>query len=87
MKIITIKHMIRRELPIYYRRLYTGLAVIEQNAKNAEKRIDFAIEQLPTGQKIITFSFLDPVDFPLASISDDMKKHIATMDQNDALPE
>jgi len=87
MKVITVKDIVRKDVPIYYRLLYTGVAVIEMTTDAADYRIDFTIEIKPTGQREITVSFLDELDYPLVPVIKELKKHIDTMHQNGALPD
>jgi hypothetical protein len=87
MKVVNIKDIIRKDIPIYYRLLYTGVAVLELTADAADYRIDFSIEIKPTGQKEITVSFLDDLDYPLVPIIKELKKFIDTMHTNGLLPD
>ena len=87
MKVITIKDIIRKDVPIYYRLLYTGVAVLELKDEPADYRIDFAVEIKPTGQKEISVSFLDELDYPLVPVIKELKKTIDTMHTNGALPD
>ena len=87
MKIISLKDMIRKDIPIYYRKLYTGIAVIEINNANKEYRIDFSIEYKPTGQKEITVSFIDAIDYPLIPISKEIKNYIIELENSRGLPD
>lgn len=87
MKIITIKDMIRKDVPIYYRNLYTGVAVLELTKGQSEHRIDFAIEHKPTGQKEISVTLIDQADYPLVPVTKELKKYIDTLDINGGLPD
>ncbi|MCL1959656.1 MAG: hypothetical protein FWF68_08660 [Spirochaetes bacterium] len=87
MKIVTIKDMIRKDVPIYYRKLYTGIVVIDLNNTSKEHRIDFSIEYKPTGNKEITFSFIDSVDYPLIPLSKEVKKFIDELESSGRLPD
>jgi len=87
MKVISIKDMIRKDVPIYYRRLYTGTAVIEMAEGNKNYRIDFSIEHKPTGQKDVSVSFIDTVDYPLVPLIREIKKYITEADNVGGLPE
>ena len=87
MKIISIKDTIRKDVPIYYRRLYTGVAVIELHETPSDFRIDFSIETKPTGHKEITVNFLDTIDYPLIPVSRELKNFISELDFNGGLPE
>jgi len=86
MKIIAIRDIIKKDIPIYYRLLYTGVAVIELK-ETANYRIDFCIEIKPTGKKDITVSFLDDVDYPLLPVIRELKTLIDSMYTNGALPD
>ena len=87
MKIISIKDMIRKDVPIYYRRLYTGVAVIELNDRPTDFRIDFSIETKPTGHKEITVSFIDTIDYPLIPVNRELKNYITDLDNAGGLPD
>jgi len=87
MKIISIKDMIRKDIPIYYRKLFTGVAVIEMNNGPEDYRIDFSIEYKPTGQKDITITFIDKIDYPLIPLNRELKKFINDLEIAEALPE
>jgi cellobiose-specific phosphotransferase system component IIB len=86
MKVVSIKDMIRKDVPIYYRNLYTGVVVIEMNKAQKDYRIDFSIETKPTGQKEINVNFIDTVDYPLLPINKELKNLINEMDNTGNLP-
>ena len=87
MKVISINDMIRKDVPIYYRKLYTGVAVIEMTGKTEKYRIDFSLEYKPTGAKEINITFIDAVDYPLIPISKELKKYIDELDSAGGLPD
>jgi hypothetical protein len=87
MKINYIKDMIRKDVPIYYRKLYTGVAVIELNKGPCDFRIDFAIEYKPTGHKEITVSFIDDIDYPLIPVNRELKQYISELEAAGGLPD
>jgi 2-methylaconitate cis-trans-isomerase PrpF len=87
MKILTLKDMIRKDVPIYYRKLYTSVAVIELNNKQNDYRIDFSIEIKPTGQKEINVTFIDAVDYPLIPVIRELKQYINDLDSAQGLPD
>jgi hypothetical protein len=86
MKIISIKDMIRKDVPIYYRKLYTGVAVIEMD-KQVDYRIDFSIEYKPTGQKEVNITFIDKVDYPLVPLNKELKNYIVELETAGGLPD
>ena len=86
MKIIEIKNMLRKEFPIYYRRFYSGIAVIEFMNNSMELPLDFQIEQKPTGHIDINIKFTQNVDYPLIPLLRELKKFIGALDSNGMLP-
>jgi hypothetical protein len=86
MKIVTLKDMIRKDVPIYYRMLYTSVAVIELNNKQNDYRIDFSLEIKPTGAKEVSVTFIDNVDYPLVPVVRELKRYIIELDNADGLP-
>ena len=87
MKVIAVKDIVRKDVPIYYRLLYTGVAEIELTNDPQDFRIDFSIEIKPTGQKEIVVSFLDDIHYPLVPIIKDIKTMINSMHSNGLLPD
>ena len=87
MRVIAIKDIVRKDVPIYYRLLFTGVAVLELTKDAGDYRIDFIIELKPTGQKEITVTLLDDVHYPLIPIISELKKTIDNMHTNGALPD
>jgi hypothetical protein len=86
MKIIEIKDMIRKEFPIYYRRFYSGIAVMEIINKSVEFPLDFQIEHKPTGQTVIALKLAQKVDYPLVPLQRELKRFIGALDSDGKLP-
>ncbi|MDR1971420.1 MAG: hypothetical protein LBQ46_05815 [Treponema sp.] len=86
MKILEVKNIVRKDVPIYYRRLYTGVAVVELINKPQDLRIDFSIEHKPTGHKEILITLIDEVDYPLVPLNSALKKAVDELDSAGALP-
>ena len=87
MIIVEIKDIVRKELPIYYRRLYSGIAVMELVKKPVEISLDFQIEHKPTGQTEINLTFRDNIDYPLLPLQNQLKKYIGDLDSGGKLPD
>jgi len=87
MRIIEIKNMTRKEMPIYYRRFYSGIAVLELVNKPVECPVDWQIEHKATGQTEIALSFTQSVDYPLVPLQKELKKYIGSLDSNGKLPD
>ena len=86
MKVLAINNIERKDVPIYYRRLFTGILVLEMPTKNEEREIDFTIETKPTGQRLITVTLAKEIDYPLVPLMNAIKKHIADLDDAGDLP-
>ncbi|MDR0669706.1 MAG: hypothetical protein LBF95_06460 [Treponema sp.] len=86
MTILKIKDIVRKDVPIYYRRLYSGVAVIEMLNRSQDVRVDFSIEHKPTGQKEILITIIDHVDYPLVPVNAALKKAIDALDSSGGLP-
>jgi hypothetical protein len=86
MKILGIKDIVRKDVPIYYRRLFTGSLEIEVLGKNLERHIDFTIETMPTGLNQVSVAIAEPLDYPLVPLMRDLKQFIANLDEAGGLP-
>lgn len=86
MKIKGINNLIRKDLPIYYRRLYSGIVVVEFMDKITECHIDFIVETKPTGLNEIIISQLDNVEYPLIPLKKEIIAFITQLDATGGLP-
>ena len=86
MKVVEIKNIVRKDVPIYYRRLYSSIVVLELVNKPAEVAMDFQIEHKPTGGTEITITSMGKVDYPLVPLQKELKKLIGEMESAAKLP-
>ncbi len=86
MKVISVKDIARKDVPLYYRRIFTALAVIDILDSVTEHRIDFIIETKPTGAKEISVTLQDAVDYPLVPLLRELKAAVQSLDREGALP-
>jgi hypothetical protein len=86
MKIVQVKNIERKDVPIYYRRLFSGIAEFELLNKSQERAIDFTIETKPTGAKDVFVTMPDPIDYPLVPLMKELKKFIVDLDDAGGLP-
>ena len=86
MKITAIKDLIRKDVPIYYRRLFSGTLVIEIINKTVESQVDFTIETKPTGINEVIINRMDSVDYPLLPLMKEIKKFLSRLDETGGLP-
>ena len=87
MKIIEIKNIVRKDFPIYYRRFYSGIAVLELLNKPSEVALEFMLESRPTGSVDINITLAGKVDYPLVPIQRELKKYIGDLDSSRKLPD
>jgi hypothetical protein len=85
-KVLSVKNIVRKDVPIYYRRLYTCVAVVELINKSQDVHVDFSIEHKPTGQKEILVTPIDKVDYPLVPLNSALRKAIDDLDAAGSLP-
>ena len=86
MKIIGIQNIIRKDVPIYYKRFYKGTLIVELMKKNDEIPMEFIIEHKPTGQIEITANLLQNIDYPLVPLIKELKNYIGELDSSRKLP-
>jgi hypothetical protein len=86
MKIAAIKNLVRKDVPIYYRRLFSGTLVIDLLNKTVESPIDFTVETKPTGINEVIINDMGAVDYPLLPLMKEIKKYILVLDETGGLP-
>jgi hypothetical protein len=86
MRVLEIKDLLKKDIPLYYRREFHGKAVFEVLADRHEKRIDFIVEKTPFGGTSIHVSFVDEVDYPIMPLMDSLKSYILDMEKKGGLP-
>jgi len=86
MRITAIKNLVRKDVPIYYRRLFSGILVIELVDKTIESHIDFTVETKPTGVNEIIINNMDSIDYPLLPLTKEVKKFLSVLDETGGLP-
>ena len=86
MRVTAIKDLIRKDVPIYYRRVFSGTLVIDLMSTIVEKHIDFTIETKPTGVNEMIINDMDSVDYPLLPLTKEIKKFISVLDETGGLP-
>lgn len=86
MQVLEIKNLVRKDIPLYYRREFAGSVVFQYLNATSEKRIDFSLENNPFGHIDVKVTFLDEVDYPLVPIVKTVKEYILNMDKSGGLP-
>ena len=86
MKINTIKNLTRKNVPIYYRRIFSGILVIELINEIVESQIDFTVETKPTGVNEVIINNMGTIDYPRLPLIKEIKKFISVLDETGGLP-
>ncbi|MDR2802862.1 MAG: hypothetical protein LBB22_01065 [Treponema sp.] len=86
MTVIEIRDMVRKDVPIYYRRAYSGKTVIEIAGKQEIMQINWVIETNPLGIKETTVTLIDKINYPLLPLIKELKKKIEFLDAEGKLP-
>jgi len=87
MKVIEIKNISRKDVPIYYRRFYSGSVVLElMNKIIVDIALSFQIEHKPTGHVEILITSMEEVDYPLVPLKKELKRFIGNLDSSGKLP-
>ncbi len=86
MKLLGIKDIEKKDIPLYYRNEYMAnseFSLLEENIK--EIKIYFAIEMLPTGEKKIEIKLREKIEYPLVPILKVLKIEIEKLEQSGSL--
>jgi hypothetical protein len=87
MKVLEIRQLIRKDVPIYYRRLFSGTLVVELvEGKTSEGAIDFIVETKPTGINEVIVTCMPKIDYPLIPLKKEVNKFITILDETGGLP-
>jgi hypothetical protein len=86
MTVVDIKEMVRKDVPIYYRRMYDGKAVVEFAGQEHDMKINWTIETSPLGIKETVISMTEKIDYPLLPLIREIKKKIESLDSEGKLP-
>lgn len=86
MKVVEIKNLKRKDVPIYYKRFYSGIVVLDLINKVADVPLEFQIEHKPTGETVLTITSMGAVDYPLVPLQKGIKEFIGSLDSDGKLP-
>jgi len=83
---VEITDIVRKDVPIYYRRIFTANAVFSLMGETLQRRIEFTIETKPTGTKDVSVNILETLDYPLVPILRELRETISALDKSGGLP-
>jgi hypothetical protein len=87
MKIIELRDIVKKDIPLHYRNEYSAMAVLEFGQKKIpeEKKIEFVLERSATGAVDIQLNFLDELNYPLLPARKLLTDHIRNLDKRGIL--
>ena len=87
MKVLEIRDIVKKDIPLHYRNEYTGTAVVEfpPNHIPEEKKVEFILERSATGALDINARFIDRLNYPLLPALKELKNHIRELDEKGIL--
>lgn len=86
MKVVSVKDIVRKDVPIYYRRLFSGTAVFDIMEEHLERRIEFTIETTPMGTNQVSVNLAETLEYPLVPVLRELRDFITALDKKGALP-
>ena len=86
MTVLDIKDISTEDAYIYYRKSYSGTAILELQSKSVEVPINFLIETEPTGKKNIEVNLKKEILYPILPVVKELKKTILTKSEMGILP-
>ncbi len=86
MKILEIRNVTKKDLPLHYRNEFSGSLVYETLAKQKEeKRVEFCLEKNALGEVDVRVNFLEEINYPLIPAIQSIKTYILDMQKKGQL--
>jgi hypothetical protein len=86
MRVLEIKNITKKNIPLHYRNEFSGMAVMELPPdKREEKPLEFILERSATGDLHIKVHLLESIDYPLLPALRHLREHIFDMERRGKL--
>ncbi|MDA8410012.1 MAG: hypothetical protein M0001_06430 [Treponema sp.] len=86
MKVVEIRSLARKETGLFYRREFSGTAVLETRGQSGEYPLSFVIESRPIGAPDISVYLEADPAWPLVPVVTSIKHLVREMDRDGKLP-
>jgi hypothetical protein len=86
MKVLELRGLSRKETGIYYRREFSGFAVLETRGQSSEFPLSFVIEHRPIGAPEISVILEADPAWPLLPVVTSIKHLVRELDKTGKLP-
>ncbi len=81
-----IKDIEKKDTRVYYLETYIATAVYTFLGDEKTGKIEFSIEQKPTGELDLKIEFIDKIDYPILQTKMELRKHINNLIEKNLLP-
>ena len=86
MKILKIKNILKKDIPLHYRNEFSGTVVYEAaNNKQEEIKINFVLERSAIGNIDVNINLLDEIDYPLIPTIKSLESFILDLEKEGKL--
>lgn len=86
MKLVEITNIIKKDIPLHYRREFTGLALFhDAHDRKVKRDIHFSIEYQHSGHFDVKVRLLSSINYPLIPTIRMLKEHIISLEKRGAL--
>jgi hypothetical protein len=86
MIVVELLNLHRKDIPLHYRKEFTGEAVLDLMNRKIQAPVEFVVERKPFGAAEVRVQVLGAVEYPLLPIIRDLKIYIADLDSRGQLP-
>ncbi|HDQ14491.1 MAG TPA: hypothetical protein ENN41_06730 [Sediminispirochaeta sp.] len=86
MKVLHIKDIQKKNVPLHYRNEFKGSAMLEFSPQRREEApIEFSVEHQATGEVDISARVLNKINYPLVPVLKSLKEYIRTLEREGKL--
>ncbi len=86
MKILEIKNITKKNIPLHYRNEFKGSAVFEyRTQKREESPVEFTLEHFATGDVNISVKIINKINYPLLPAIKSLKAYIHDLEKQGKL--
>ena len=86
MDVISIKNIVRKDIPLHYREEFSGLAVMnDMRLIESESKIEFSLERTAFGTKQVEVKFVKAPDYPVIQAIRTLKDFILNLEKEGKL--
>lgn len=85
MKVLEIKNLVKKDIPLHYRNEYSGTFVVKGIHGKDDLDTEFILERDAIGNIDISVQLLSKPDYPILPVIRELKKYILELDKTGML--